>query len=99
MCMTGSNDTRRVRESRKRELTYEEIRDLVLYPAKRVGVVAVGWSGGEFLLRQDAHDLLRLTVELGYDCKVCSNCELCSRASGSKRSRTRPMAASRSRWV
>jgi hypothetical protein len=30
MCMTGSNDTRRVRESRKRELTYEEIRDLVL---------------------------------------------------------------------
>jgi radical SAM protein with 4Fe4S-binding SPASM domain len=79
MCMTGSNDTRRVRESRKRELTYEEIRDLVLYPAKRVGVVAVGWSGGEFLLRQDAHDLLRLTVELGYDCKVCSNCELLTR--------------------
>ncbi len=79
MCMTGSNDTRRVRESRTQELTYEEIRDLVLYPAKRVGVVAVGWSGGEFLLRKDAHELLRLTVELGYDCKVCSNCELLTR--------------------
>lgn len=80
MCMTGSNDPRRVARSRRRELRFDEIRDLVLLPARRLGVVAVGWSGGEFLLRKDALDLLRLTVELGYDCKICSNCEVLSRA-------------------
>ena len=79
ICMTSSNDDECVRESRGRELSYEEIRDLVLVPAKRIGTVAVGWSGGEFLLRQDAFDLLRLTAELGYRCNVCSNCEILDR--------------------
>jgi radical SAM protein with 4Fe4S-binding SPASM domain len=77
--MTSSNDEECVRESRGRELSYEEIRDLVLIPAKRLGTVAVGWSGGEFLLREDAFDLLRLTAELGYGCNVCSNCEILDR--------------------
>jgi radical SAM protein with 4Fe4S-binding SPASM domain len=79
MCMTGSNDAERVRASRRRELSFDEIRDLVLAPAKRLGVLAIGWSGGEFLLRDDAFDLLRLTVDLGYQCKVCSNAELLTR--------------------
>ena len=78
-CMTGSNDAPRVRASRQRELSFDEIRDLVLIPAKQLGVLAIGWSGGEFLLRPDAMDLLRLTVALGYQCKVCSNGELLSR--------------------
>jgi radical SAM protein with 4Fe4S-binding SPASM domain len=78
-CMAGSNDVQRVRESRKRELSYDEIRDLVLTPAKSLGVLAVGWSGGEFLLRTDAFDLLRLTVQMGYQCKICSNGELLTR--------------------
>ncbi|HET9063579.1 MAG TPA: radical SAM protein [Candidatus Binatia bacterium] len=76
MCMTGSNDSARVRSSHRRELSYDEIRDRVLVPAKRLGTVAVGWSGGEFLLRSDALDLLRLTAALGYRCNVCSNGEL-----------------------
>jgi len=79
ICMTSSNDEECVRESRGRELSFEEIRDLVLVPAKRLGTVAVGWSGGEFLLRADAFDLLRLTAELGYRCNVCSNCEILDR--------------------
>ena len=79
MCMTGSNDPQRVRDSRRQELTFEEIRDRVLVPARELGVLAVGWSGGEFLLRKDAFDLLRLTVELGYQCKLCSNGELLDR--------------------
>ena len=79
MCMTGSNDAQRVRASRKQELSYDEIRDLVLFPAKRLGVLAIGWSGGEFLLRKDAFDLMRLTVDQGYQCKVCSNGELLTR--------------------
>ena len=78
-CMAGSNDAARVRASRQRELSFDEIRDLVLLPAKRLGVLAIGWSGGEFLLRKDAFDLLRLTVDLGYQCKVCSNGELLTR--------------------
>jgi AdoMet-dependent heme synthase len=79
MCMAGSNDAARVRASRKRELSAGEIRELVLLPAKKLGVKAIGWSGGEFLLRKDAFDLFRLTVELGYQCKLCSNGELLTR--------------------
>ncbi len=79
LCMTGSNDAHKVREKRPSELSFDEIRELVLLPAKRLGVFAVGWSGGEFLLRKDALELLRLTVELGYQCKVCSNGEILDR--------------------
>jgi len=79
MCMTGSNDAKRVKAAKPQELSFEEIRDLVLLPAKRLGVGAVGWSGGEFLLRKDAMRLVRLGSELGYQCKICSNCELLTR--------------------
>ena len=78
-CMTGSNDPVRVRQSYRQELTLDEMRDRVLVPARKLGVLSVGWSGGEFLLRKDAFDLLRLTVDLGYGATICSNCELLSR--------------------
>jgi radical SAM protein with 4Fe4S-binding SPASM domain len=74
--MASSNDVGIVRESRKRQLSFDEIRDLVMIPAKRLGVKAIGWSGGEFMLRKDALELLALTTEMGYQCKVCSNGEL-----------------------
>ncbi len=77
--MTGSNDAARVRSSVGRELSFEEIRDRVLIPAKALGVRAIGWSGGEFLLRKDALRLFRLTAELGFKCNICSNCELLDR--------------------
>lgn len=79
MCMTSSNDTKLVKAVRPDELSFEEIRDLVLRPAKALGIKAVGWSGGEFLLRKDALRLVRLGAELGYQCKICSNCELLTR--------------------
>ncbi len=79
VCMTGSNDAGQVKEARKRELDLDEIRELVLMPAKRLGVKAIGWSGGEFLLRKDAKDLLRLATELGYLSKICSNGEALTR--------------------
>ncbi len=79
MCMTGSNDVRRVRESRRQQLSLDEIRERVLLPARNLGVMAIGWSGGEFLLRPDAFDLLRTTVDLGYKCNICSNCEVLDR--------------------
>jgi AdoMet-dependent heme synthase len=76
VCMTSSNDARQVRAARPRELDLDEIRELVLIPARRLGVLAIGWSGGEFLLRKDAMDLLRLGAGLGYQSKICSNGEL-----------------------
>ncbi|HYM59898.1 MAG TPA: radical SAM protein [Thermoanaerobaculia bacterium] len=79
MCMTSSNDAQRVRESHRRELSLDEIRSQVLVPAKNLGIVAVGWSGGEFLLREDAFDLLRLTTSMGFRTNICSNCELLDR--------------------
>src|ERR1019366_8913553 len=42
LCMTGSNDAHKVRDKRKSELSFDEIRELVLLPAKRLGVIAVG---------------------------------------------------------
>ncbi len=78
-CMTGSNDARKVRRSVLNELTFEEIRERILIPARRLGVHTIGWSGGEFLLRKDALDLLRLTVEMGYRCSVLSNCKKLTR--------------------
>jgi molybdenum cofactor biosynthesis enzyme MoaA len=41
MCMTGSNDARKVREARRKQLNFEEIRELVLIPSQRLGVRAV----------------------------------------------------------
>jgi radical SAM protein with 4Fe4S-binding SPASM domain len=79
MCMTESNVAETVRRSYRTELTFDEIRNRVLLPAKNLGVMAVGWSGGEFLLRKDAIELLKLTVDLGYICKLCSNGELLTR--------------------
>lgn len=79
LCMAASNNPERVRESRHRELTHDEIRDLVLVPAQSLGIKAVTWSGGEFLLRRDAFELFRLTVALGFKCTVCSNGELLTR--------------------
>lgn len=77
--MTSSNDTKLVRSAKHRELSFDEIRELVLIPAKELGVIAVGWSGGEFLLRKDAMELLRLAADLGYQSKICSNGERLSR--------------------
>src|SRR5208337_3080422 len=64
LCMTGSNDAHKVRDKRRSELSFDEIRELVLLPAKRLGVIAVGWSGGEFLLRKDATNG-KVTISVG----------------------------------
>ncbi len=79
VCMSSSNNAPLVRESRRQELSYDEIRDRVLVPAQSLGVKAIAWSGGEFLLRKDSFDLFRLTAELGFKCNICSNCELLTR--------------------
>jgi radical SAM protein with 4Fe4S-binding SPASM domain len=79
MCMTGSNEPKKVRQSVRSELTLEEIREQILIPARRLAIHTVAWSGGEFLLRKDALDLLRLTVDMGYRCSILSNCKKLTR--------------------
>jgi radical SAM protein with 4Fe4S-binding SPASM domain len=71
--MTASNDTHRVRESRQRELSTDEIEERVLKTASEIGVKVIVWSGGEFLTRKDALELLRRAQSHGYRSSVCSN--------------------------
>jgi radical SAM protein with 4Fe4S-binding SPASM domain len=79
LCMTGSNEPKRLRQNVRKELSLEQIRDRIMIPARRLGVHTMAWSGGEFLVRKDALDLLRLTVDLGYGCSVLSNCKKLTR--------------------
>lgn len=79
MCMTSSNNVRLVRKSRQQELSLQELRDRVLVPAQKLGIGTVDWSGGEFLVRKDAFDLLQLSADLGFRTNVCSNCKLLDR--------------------
>ena len=73
MCMVGSNDAAVVRQSRRQELTTDEIERYILATAREVGVKAITWSGGEFLLRPDAVELVRRATDYGYGCTVASN--------------------------
>lgn len=73
MCMASSNNVEFVRESRRQELTTDEIERYILATAQEVGVKAITWSGGEFLLRPDAVELVRRATKYGYGCTVASN--------------------------
>lgn len=74
MCMTGCNNPEFVAKKKKAELSYQEIVEKVLIPAQRdLGVYQVGYSGGEFLLREDAIDLVRATAGLGCEVKITTN--------------------------
>lgn len=67
-CSTGSTDKKHFPE-----LSYEAIRDRILIPAYDLGTRLIDFSGGEFLLREDAFDLLELTHKMGYQIGIASN--------------------------
>lgn len=73
MCMAGSNDHALVSRSQRSELTTSEIEERVLKTASEIGIRTITWSGGEFLLREDAVELVRLATRYGYESTVCSN--------------------------
>jgi len=73
LCMASSNRPDIVRESTAKELSTEEIERHVLIPAKEIGVRVMTWSGGEFLVRTDALELVRLATKHGYESTICSN--------------------------
>ena len=73
MCMASSNDEERVARSQRDELSTEEIERHVLASARDIGVETITWSGGEFILRSDAVELVRLASEYGYSSIVATN--------------------------
>lgn len=73
MCMAGSNDRALVKKSMKEQLSTEEIERFIFAEARQIGVDTITWSGGEFILRKDAVELVRLAAEYGYTSIVTSN--------------------------
>lgn len=73
MCMAGSNKPSLVRWSTGKELTTDEVERHILDTAREIGVETIAWSGGEFLVRSDAVELVRRATRYGYAATVCSN--------------------------
>ena len=68
-CSTGSNG----RIDANDGMSYEDIVSLILKPAAKAGTRFIGFSGGEFLIRRDAFDLLEAANELGFSISLVSN--------------------------
>ena len=79
MCMASSNDRDLVQESSRRELSTDEVERHVLATARDIGVRIITWSGGEFIVRQDAVELVRRATRYGYESTVCTNATLMTR--------------------
>ncbi len=73
MCMASSNDTKLVKRSRKLELSTDEIEQHILKTVSAIGVDKITWSGGEFILRKDAVELVRRATEYGYSSVITTN--------------------------
>ncbi len=79
MCMASSNDRELVKRSKREELTTDEIERHILATAKEIGIRIITWSGGEFIVRRDAVELLRRADRYGYESTICSNATLMTR--------------------
>ncbi|MBI5219220.1 MAG: radical SAM protein [Bacteroidia bacterium] len=55
------------------ELSFDEIANRILVPGFKLGTRYIEFSGGEFLLREDAFDLLAKADEIGYRIGIASN--------------------------
>lgn len=73
LCMTGSNDESVVGERINDELSYNEIIENILKPARSFGTYQIQYGGGEFFLRKDAFEIIKATVELGYIPRILTN--------------------------
>jgi len=73
ICMSGSNVPEIVDESTKNELTYDEIVEYILKGGKDVGASQIGFSGGEFLLREDALDIVSAATTMDYEVSILTN--------------------------
>lgn len=55
------------------ELTYDEIVNRILIPAYNLGTKSIEFSGGEFLLRKDAFEILKEADKIGFKVSIVSN--------------------------
>ncbi|MEI6854346.1 MAG: radical SAM protein, partial [Bacteroidota bacterium] len=55
------------------ELTFEQIVNRIFHPAYRLGTRNIDFSGGEFLLRKDAFELLQEADKIGFRISIVSN--------------------------
>ncbi len=79
MCMASSNDKDLVARSARQELDVDEIERYILKTAKDIGIRIITWSGGEFIVRRDAVELVRRATRYGYESTVCTNATLMTR--------------------
>ncbi|MFH1319481.1 MAG: radical SAM protein [Bacteroidota bacterium] len=68
-CSTGSNG----KFDNSDDMTFDEIVNRILYPAYELGTRFINLSGGEFLLRKDAYDLLLKANKIGFRISIVSN--------------------------
>lgn len=52
---------------------FEDIVNKILIPAKKLGTEYIDFSGGEFLLRKDAFDLMEVSHKMGFGLGISSN--------------------------
>jgi radical SAM protein with 4Fe4S-binding SPASM domain len=71
--MVGSNKSDVVEKSTKKELSCDEIVEHILKPAQKLGAYQIQYSGGEFLLRDDAINIVTKTIEMGYEPRILTN--------------------------
>ncbi|NLA23980.1 MAG: radical SAM protein, partial [Bacteroidales bacterium] len=67
-CSSGSNQP-----GLKDSLSFEDIKNKILIPAKQIGTKFVDFSGGEFLIRGDSIELLKLANSLEFRVGIASN--------------------------
>ncbi len=79
MCMASSNDKDLVASSARRELDVDEIERYILKTAREIGIRIITWSGGEFIVRRDAVELVRRATRYGYESTICTNATLMTR--------------------
>jgi radical SAM protein with 4Fe4S-binding SPASM domain len=73
MCMASSNNKPLVERKAKDELSTDEIERHVLRTVRDIGVETITWSGGEFVLRPDAVELVRRASDYGYSSIMATN--------------------------
>jgi radical SAM protein with 4Fe4S-binding SPASM domain len=72
-CMASSNNPVTVEKSLRDQLSTDEIERHVLATARDIGVETITWSGGEFILREDAVELVRRATDYGYASIIATN--------------------------
>ena len=68
-CSSGSNGNYEIEP----DIDYNTIVERILVPAYSLGTRFIGFSGGEFLLRKDAYELLEVANKIGFNIGIVSN--------------------------